>query len=217
MSHLLYFLSAHGFLLVPIAVILMLIVMAVGRKKYPSGSKLLGISLLVFAILNLIWGGGWNASYVHKHGVRGEAVVTNIVPTDTYINEERVVEYHCLLRTQSGKIVNVFFENSADIFYPKTDLWMPPTIGESFTVRYMAGHEMNFIIPTDDTESSYAGKLRCTKLMEEIASAKAKYEFDRKNTSGKKAYIRLLEDYISQDCDTNLTKAYMLELGQLKQ
>lgn len=216
MSHILYFLSAHGFLLVPLAVVLMLIVMAVGRKKYPSGSKLLGISILIFAILNLIWGGGWNASYVHKHGVRGEAVVTKIVPTDTYINEERVVEYHCLLRTQSGKVVNVLFENSADIFYPKTDLWMPPTVGESFTVRYIAGHEVNFIIPTDDAKSSYAGKLRCKELLEDIASAKAAFEFDKKNTSNKKTYVRLLETYISQDCDTNLTKAYSLELEQLK-
>lgn len=216
MSHILYFLSAHGFLLVPLAVVLMLIVMAVGRKKYPSGSKLLGISILVFAILNLIWGGSWNAAYVHKHGVRGEAVVTKIVPTNNYINEERVVEYHCLLRTRSGKVVKVLFENSADIFYPKTDLWMPPTVGESFTVRYIAGHEVNFIIPTDDAESSYAEKLRCTELLEDIASAKAAFEFDKKNTSNKKTYVRLLETYISQDCDTNLTKAYSLELEQLK-
>lgn len=217
MSHILHFLSAHGFMLIPLAVVSMLIIIAIGRKKYPAGSKFLGIGILVFAIINLIWGGGWNAAYVHKNGVSGEAVVTKIVPTNNYINEVQVMEYHCLLRTKSGKVIPVLFENNGDIFYPKIELWMPPAIGETFTVRYISGHEENFIIPTDDPKSHYADKLRCTELIEQITSAKAAYEFDRKNNRNKGAYRRLLKHYISLDCDTNLTKVYQLELDKLLQ
>lgn len=217
MSHVLYFLSAHGFMIVPLAIVLMLIVLAIWRKKYPVASRFLAVSLVAFAIVNLIWGGTWNASYVHKHGVRGEAVVTKIVPTNNYINDVQVMEYRCLLRTQSGKVFSVSFENSGDIFYPQTDLWMPPAIGESFTVRYMEGHEANFIIPTDDKKSSYSNKVQCIELMQEIASAKAAYEFDRKNTENRKSYKTLLQQFIQQDCDTNLQKVYRMELEKLNQ
>lgn len=217
MSHLLYFLSQHGFMIVPLAVVLMLIVLAIWRKKYPVATGLFAVSLIAFSIINLIWGGSWNASYVHKHGVRGEAVITKIVPTNTYINEERVVEYHCLLRTKSGKVFSVYFENNGDIFFPHIDLWMPPTIGESFTVRYMEGHEENFIIPTDDKKSSYSSKLQCTQLIEEIASAKAAYEFDPKNSANRKLYKSLLQQFIHHDCDPNLKKMYRMELEKLNE
>lgn len=217
MSHILHFLSAHGFLLVPLAVVTMLILFAVGKRKYPTGSKFLGIVIVVFSIINLIWGGSWNAAYVHKHGIRGEAVVTKIVPTNNYINEVQVMEYHCLLRTKSGKVVPVLFENNGDIFYPTTDLWMPPAIGETFTVRYISGHEENFIIPTDDPKSHYADKLRCKKLIEQIATAKAAYLFDKKNSGEKNTYKNLLKQFIQLDCDTNLTKVYQMELDNLLQ
>lgn len=216
MSHLLYFLSAHGFMIVPLAIVLMLIVLAIWRKKHAIASRFLAVSLVVFAIVNLIWGGTWNASYVHKHGVRGEAVVTKIVPTNSYINEVQVMEYHCLLRTESGKVIAVSFENNGDIFYPQTDLWMPPAIGESFTVRYMEGHEENFIIPTDDKKSPYASKLHCIKMLEVITSAKAAYEFDRKNTANKKAYEKLLRQFLQMDCDPNLRTVYQMELDKLR-
>lgn len=211
----LQFLALHPFAVMLICVALMLFLFYKVKNK---NSRLvnLGWLLPVFGVLNFIWGDDWNGSYVYNHGQKGTGVVVKIVPTNTWVNKVREVEYECLIKTKEGKTFEAYFVNNDYIFYPKPELWMPPGVGEEFDVKYMPGNESNFIILTNDRESAYSNKLGCTKLLQEISAARVAYDFDTKNRKNAAAYRKLLKEYIAAPCDTNVQKAYMLLLEQMK-
>src|SRR3990167_1952773 len=101
-SNFLHFCAQHPFLLLPCSVFAMLLILYLGKKRFPKASKL-ALLLPVWGVINLIYAGDWNAEYVYNHGVKGEGVVVRLEPTDTWINEVQVVNYHCLIKTKSGK------------------------------------------------------------------------------------------------------------------
>lgn len=193
----------------------MLLILYLGKRRYPKASKL-ALLLPVWGIINLVYGAGWNAEYVYKHGVRGEGVIIRVEPTNSWINEVQVFNYHCLIKTKSGKTIETYFENSGDAFYPATDLWMPPQIGEPFSIKYVDGDEDNFIILTNDQASAYSNKINCTQLLQEITSAQAAYNFDKKNAANKRAFKQLIEKFLKEPCDTNLQRAYRMQLEELR-
>ncbi|ASS50677.1 MAG: hypothetical protein A3D31_14030 [Candidatus Fluviicola riflensis] len=193
----------------------MLLILYLGKKRFPKASKL-ALLLPVWGVINLIYAGDWNAEYVYNHGVKGEGVVVRLEPTDTWINEVQVVNYHCLIKTKSGKTVETYFENNGDAFYPANELEIPPQIGETFSVKYMEGDEENFIILTDDKKSGYSNKINCTKLLQELVSAQAAYNFDKTNAGNKRQFKHLVEKFLKAPCDTNLQRVYQMQLEELK-
>ena len=180
----------------------MLLILYLGKKRFPKASKL-ALLLPVWGIINLIYGGGWNAQYVYNHGTKGTGVIVRVENTNNYVNQE-------------GKTVKSYFENSGDAFYPANELEMPPQIGESFSVKYMPGDEENFIILTNDPKNGFSNKINCTQLLQEMVSAQAAYNFDKTNTGNKRAFKHLLEKFLKEPCDTNLQRVYRMQLEELK-
>ncbi len=193
----------------------MLLILYLGRKRFPKASKL-ALLLPVWGVINLIYGGDWNAEYVYNHGVKGTGVIVRVENTNSYINHVQVVNYHCLIKTKEGKTVKTYFENSGDAFYPANELEMPPQIGESFSVKYIEGDEENFIILTNDKKNGFSNKINCTKLLQEMVSAQATYNFDKTNSSNKRAFKQLVEKFLKEPCDTNLQRVYRMQLEELK-
>jgi hypothetical protein len=194
----------------------MLLILFFGRKKFPKASKL-ALLLPVWGVINLIYGGDWNAEYVYNHGVKGTGVIVEVEQTNSYVNHVQVVNYHCLIKTREGKTVKTYFENNGDAFYPANEMGIPPIIGESFSVKYIEGDEENFIILTNDRKSGFSNKLNCTKLLQEMVSAQAEYNFDKTNAVTKRTFKRLVEKFLQAPCDTNLQNVYRMQLEELKE
>jgi len=193
----------------------MLLLYRFGKKRYPKASNL-ALLLPVFGVINLIYGGDWNREYVNNHGVKGTGVIVRIENTNNYVNRVQVVNYHCLIKTKDNKTVKTYFENSGDAFYPSNEMEIAPQIGESFSVKYIPGDEENFIILTNDIKSNFSNKVNCTKLLEELVSAQAAYNFDKTNVSNKKAFKQSVEKFLQTPCDTNLQRIYRMQLEELK-
>lgn len=214
-SGFLHFCALHPFLLLPCSIFAMLLILYLGKKRYPKASKL-ALLLPVWGVINLIYGGDWNAEYVYNHGVKGTGVIVRIENTNNYVNHVQVVNYHCLIKTKEGKTVKSYFENSGDAFYPANELEIPPQIGESFSVKYIEGDEENFIILTNDVKSGFSNKINCTKVLQEMVSAQAEYNFDKTNSGNKHKFKRLVEKFLQAPCDTNLQRVYRMQLEELK-
>lgn len=213
-SAFLYFCSQHGILLMFLLVFLTPVLWVFLRIRFPKG-VMLSLLLPVFGIVNLIFGSDWNANYVNKHGVKGTGVVIRIVPTNRWTNNVQEVEYECLIRTKEGKTIPAVFLNDGNAFFPQQEIWMPPMIGEQFSLKYIPGDETNFIILTNEPGSGYASKFTCTEKLMQISPAKAAYEFDPADPAKKKAYQKVLKEYLRAPCDTNLQKVYREELKKL--
>lgn len=214
-SNFLHFCAQHPFLLLPCSIFAMLLILYLGRKRFPKASKL-ALLLPVWGVINLIYASDWNAQYVYNHGTKGTGVIVRVENTNNYINHVQVVNYHCLIKTKEGKTVKSYFENSGAAFYPANELEIPPQIGESFSVKYIPGDEENFIILTNDKNSGYSNKMNCTKLLQEMVSAQAAYNFDKSDDGNKRAYKRLVEKFLKEPCDTNLQRVYRMQLEELK-
>jgi len=183
------------------------------RKRKKAGFLLLILPLL--AVINLIYGTNWNNSYVYNNGVKSTGVVLRIAPTNRWVNHVQQVEYQCLIRTKEGKTIPAVFLNDGNAFFPQQEIWMPPMIGEQFSLKYIPGDETNFIILTNEPGSGYASKFTCTEKLMQISPAKAAYEFDPADPAKKKAYQKVLKEYLQTPCDTNLQKVYREELKKL--
>jgi hypothetical protein len=213
-SSFLRFGALHPFLILPCSIFLMLLILYFGRKRFPKAS-LLALLLPVWGVINLIYGGHWNAEYVYNHGVKGTGVIVRVENTNNYINHVQVINYHCLIKTKEGKSIKTYFENSGDAFYPANELEIPPQIGESFSVKYIVGNEENFIILTNDRKNGFSNKINCTKLLQEMVSAQATYNFDKANVDNKRAFKQLVEKFLKEPCDTNLQRVYRMQLEEL--
>ena len=214
-SSILHFCAQHPFLLLPCSIFAMLLIFYLGRKKFPIASKL-AIVLPIWGVINLIYGGEWNAEYVYNHGLKGTGVVISIEPTNNRINDVEVVNYHCLIKTKDGTTIKAYFENSGTVFYPQNSLELLPQIGEQFSVKYMANNAENFIILTNDSKSGFSNKMECTQLLQEIASAQAAYNFDPSDKEKAKAFRSMLNQFLKGPCDENIKTAYRLVLEQMK-
>lgn len=209
-SSILHFLSNHGFMVLPLTILLTVFSFLLLRKKFPKGIFVVFL-FPVFGIVNLINGGEWNASYVYKNGVKGEAVIVSIVPTNNYINHVQVVEYNCLIKLSNGKQVKAMFENNGSVFYPQNSSFLVPVVGKVFTVKYMEGDEANFIIPTDVSNPEY----NCLELMQKISEAQAAFQLDKTNAKNKSIYKSRVQEFMKAPCDTNLKRAFQLQLNQM--
>lgn len=214
-SSILHFGSLHPFLILPCSIIAMLLIYRLGKKRYPKASNF-ALLLPVLGIINLIYAGDWNRDYVYKHGVKGTGVIVRVENTNNYVNRVRVVNYHCLIKTKENKTIKTYFENSGDAFYPSNEMELAPQVGESFSVKYIPGDEDNFIILTNDVKSNFSNKVNCSKLLEELVSAQAAYNFDKVDKSNKSAYKQLVVKFLQTPCDTNLQRVYRMQLDELK-
>ena len=170
----------------------------------------------VFGIVSFICGSDWNDSFVNENGMKGTAVVTQFAPTGTIINDVEEIKYSTLIKTTSGATVESAFYNNNHTFYPKPNLFIPPSVGEIFTVKYIPGDEHNFIICTADSTSPFANQLDCVEALKHLATAQAKYSLDSTNVLFKKEYEKALGDLLNAPCDTNLNMTYREQLQELE-
>lgn len=209
-AHLLSFLSNYSLFILPISVLITVFGVMFLRKKFPRAIFLLFL-LPLFGVVCLIFAGDWHAAHVFKNGLKGEAVILESVPTNNYVNHVQVIQYNCLLKLSDGRQVRARIENSSDIFYPNKNPLMSFGVGKKFPIRYIAGDESNFIIPTDVSNSEE----NCNQMLLKVSSAQAAYNLDKNNTQNKKEFKKAIEYYLTQPCDTNMQTAFRLLLQQL--
>jgi hypothetical protein len=215
-SKLLHFFSFHSHLILVLFLMGGIMSASFLIPKNRMGLKFLfAFFLPVIGVGNFIYGRDINANYVDSHGVTSQAVVTEINATNTTVNHVRELEYKTLIKTNDNNTVESYFNNNKDVFYPKTDIWSPPSIGETFAVKYMPNDPENFIILTQDTNSNYSNKLICTEIQVRLSAAKAKYSLDNKNSEFKTAYKTVIQEILKAKCDTSIKYIYKLELNKL--
>jgi len=213
-SAILHFCAAHPFLLLFLTITTPILLMVLLAKRFPKKSKWL-LLLPILGMIGFIYGSDWNGSYVFKNGIKGTGVVISVEPTSVVINEVQEFQYNCLIKTKEGKTLNAYFVNNDYIFYPQSSMWMPPAIGEEFTIKYIEGDEDNFIILTNDQTSNYSNKINCTELLSKIATAQATYNFDPSDPKKASAFRSLLNQFLQGPCDENVKTAYRLLLEQM--
>lgn len=214
-SSILHFCAAHPFLLLFLMITIPVLLVVLLVKRSPKRSIWL-LLLPVIGVIGFIKGSDWNTSYVFKNGVNGTGVVISIEPTSVIVNHVPEYQYNCLIKTKEGKTLKAEFVNNNDIFYPQSDRWMLPAIGEEFSVKYIVGDEDNFIILTNDQTSDYSNKVNCTELLEKIVSVQAAYNFDPSDKEKAKAFRSILNQFLKGPCDENIKTAYRLVLEQMK-
>jgi hypothetical protein len=213
-SKILHFLSLHTFLILFLFVfggIFATIFFVVKRKAI----ALLFFFFPILGFVNMFLGSAWNDNYVGRHGVKGTAVITQIAPTGVMINHTREMKYSTLVKTSQGTTVESAFTNNGQTFYPPTSLFLPPAIGEIFTVKYIPGDETNFVICTDDSSSAYANQLDCIGILKRVESTGAKYHLDSTNAAFRQEYKAAITDLLNAPCDSNLKMTYTIEQQQL--
>lgn len=212
-SKLLHFISLHSFpvLFISIIVGVILFIIAVFKKKRIA---LLFILFPPLGIVSFIWGSDWNDHYVDENGVKGTAVVTQIAPTGVTVNDVQEVKYTTLIKTATGTVESAFY-NNGHTFYPKMDVFTPPSIGQVFTVKYIPDDESNFIICTADSNSAFSNQLDCTEVLTRLAAAQAKYRLDSSNAAFRQGYAKALRDLLNAPCDTGLNVIYREKLREL--
>lgn len=180
------------------------------RKKFPRAIPILFL-LPLFGVVCLIYAKDWHASHVFKNGLTGEGVILESVPTNNYVNHVQVIQFNCLLKLADGRQMRTSIENSSDIFYPNKNPLMSFGVGKKFPIRYMAGDESNFIIPTDVSNPEE----NCNQLLLKVSSAQAAYNLDKSNTQNKNEFKEAIKYYLTQPCDTNMQTAFSLLLQQM--
>lgn len=208
-----HFISLHSFpvLFISIFVGIILFVISVIKKRRIA---LLFILFPPLGIVSFIWGSDWNDRFVDEHGVKGTAVVTQVAPTGVTVNDVQEVKYTTLIKTATGTVESAFY-NNGHTFYPKTDDFTPPPIGQVFTVKYIPDDESNFIICTADSTSAFSNQLDCTEVLTRLAAAQAKYRLDSLNVGFRQGYAKALRELLNAPCDTGLNGIYREKLREL--
>ena len=174
--------------------------------------------LFLVAILTLMFGTDFTNKLIYDHGQIGEGLVVDIYETGDMYNEEPVVQYDAMIKTQTGETVETSFKNTDFNLYPDPEgKYSYPAQGVPFTVKHITNSPKTFVIVTDDNSAYAAGK-SCAEKLNKLNTAKSQHDFAPNNPSYKENYRKAIELYLDSECTENvsLLNFYTQEMQKLE-
>ncbi|ASZ13599.1 hypothetical protein KTO58_06195 [Chitinophaga pendula] len=211
LSFVLYFLSHHPVWSFLILLFLGILLTSLIRKWIFLLLGFLG------ALANIFLAHYLNAWFLNAYGIKGEAVITRTVDTNSTLNDAPVYDYDVLLKTADGKDVITGFSTMSAAIYPlRNEILIPPQ-GQFFVVKYIPGYEKNIVVLSDD--SPY-GKQRLSALgQENVEKARIQYNASPTNKDFRQQYLAALKEYLDEPqhrYDTFTVNRYRQILGALE-
>ena len=130
------------------------------RRRWPAWVG--GASLALLIAVNL-FGAGLANALIDRYGEVGAATVTGSFATSTQYNRRDVIGYDVLIGTADKRVVAGQFRTDDFNVRGIGDEAIYPSVGDIFTVRYLAHHPGDFVIRNDD-QSPWARRLACARL-----------------------------------------------------
>lgn len=198
-------LAHNRFVFLMVAVLLILLMRFLAQSKNLSNlkKKILtkGSSLLLLVTLLLfIFGSDFANKLIYDHGEFGEGIVVEKMETGDMYNQEPVIRYVTLVKTDKGETVQTTFDSDHFNLYPDSDNTNRyPDVGLPFTVKHLKRNPKVFVIVTDD-DSPYGTSRRCSDLRKKLKAAKSKLDFNPDDEAFKKQYLEHNKAYLSIGC-----------------
>ncbi|WP_055395541.1 hypothetical protein [Flagellimonas eckloniae] len=202
---LLYVLAHNRFVFLMVAVLLILLMRFLAQSKNLSNlkKKILtkGSSLLLLvALLLFIFGSDFANKLIYDHGEFGEGIVVEKKETGDMYNQEPVIRYVTLVKTEKEETVQTAFDSDHFNLYPELDgTNYYPDVGISFTVKHLKRNPKVFVIITND-DSPYGTNLGCSDVLKILKAAKSKLDFNPDDEAFKNQYRKYNEAYLSSGC-----------------
>jgi hypothetical protein len=179
----------------------------VKNKKPVKNNKRIRAYLILFAVMlflcgfvNMFFGTYFVGNLVYMAGDIGSAVTVSTKQTNNQYNHQWIYEHTVIIETKDGvKYEAAFDDSDFNIFPSPDDGYVYPSVGEKFSVKYLARNPKAFVIISDD-DSPYAKKIRCGGLRQAFDEAKRKLKYDSLNTDYKEKYIKARDEYNNKGC-----------------
>ncbi|QNA85935.1 hypothetical protein G4G27_19585 [Sphingomonas sp. So64.6b] len=217
-SAVLYFLSQHPFLALPLYPLTAFMIGALlTRLTGWSGWLFLGIPGFVLGALSPFFGSAVNAIFLNAAGTVGSAVIVHSEETSSTLNDNPIWYYEAVVRTADGRDVETSFDTMSASIYPWRNQILIPPEGERFTVKYVPGFPRNIAIMVD--RSSYGRKHQIEEDRAPVETAAAKLAAAPDNAEFRDEYRRALTAFITQhgdDDDPRLLADYRARLAALR-
>lgn len=150
LSAILYFVSQHPVLSLPLIVIVFGVVATVFAiwRRNQKWFMLIVVGF-VAGMLNIFGAHVMNAVFLNAFGTTGSAVVTHEEETSSQLNDQYIWAYDAVVRTADGRDVVIGFDTMSASIYPiRNEIRIPP-VGERFVVKYIPGFARNVVIMSD--------------------------------------------------------------------
>jgi len=195
-SAILYFMSQHSFLSVPViwGACVLLAALLVSWTKNMAWAAL-AVGGMVLGMLNPFFGSGVNASFLNKFGTYGSAVITHSEVTNSQLNNKNIIAYEGVMKTADGRDVKFAFDTMSAPLYPWRNRIEIPPQGERFVVKYIPGFERNMAIMRD--ESTYGKRILMRNAREPIERAKAQLAVSPYNKAFQQEYVDAVKQFLS--------------------
>jgi hypothetical protein len=216
-SAILYFLSQHSLLSLPVIVLVStFIAAAISAWRRNGAWHLLIIPGLVFGMINVFTAHIANALFLNAFGEVGSAVVTYQRETSSQLNDQNIWAYDAVVKTADGKdVVTKFTTMSASIYPVRNEILIPP-LGERFVVKYIPGFARNIAIMSD--QSDYGRRLVVDDDRGPVEKAAMQFAASPNNPAFVAEYRTALTTFLTkhrQDADPALVRDYQARLDAL--
>ncbi|HMT09404.1 MAG TPA: hypothetical protein PKA82_15485 [Pyrinomonadaceae bacterium] len=223
LAHLLYFLANRGVLLLVFCIFFTIAAVSVVSFwrhhylkrliKYNEGSRVFinvaavvcyatVFGLLALSVVNVFRPHLVDGYLINAIGNRADAVVTNIEPTSSRLNNSVVMKHSVVFKTAAGENIETYFHTWDFNVYPSANSTRYPQQGQSFRVLYLPSYPTTFLIANDDPTSEHTRSLDCGDLIKALQAAKIKHDFDPKDANFKKTLDEAAQKVIDAKCGT---------------
>lgn len=226
LAHLIYFLANRGVLLLVFCIFFTIAAVSVVSfwrhhyltrfSKYGEGSRVfiniaasvcytIVFGLLVLSVVNVFRPHIVDGYLINAIGLRADAVVTNVEPTSSRLNNSTVMKHSVVFKTAAGENIETYFHTWDFNVYPSANSTRYPQQGQTFRVLYLPSFPTSFLIANDDPKSEHTKTNQCGDLTRALHAAKIKHDFDPKDANFKKALDEAAKMVIDAKCGTITT------------
>ncbi len=194
----LYYLNEYKYFIIPFLILLLVILTKRNKNKKTLIYRSMFVGLFSFFLIffsrnvvNLI---------ISKAGIKENAVITAIEPTNSYVNKQRVMRYILAIKT-NDKIYDVSFKSWNNVFFPGNNMeGSLVTVGQKFTVQLLENYPNIFIILTNENDE-YNKSTACNIAAKTYNEARLKFELDTTNAALRQNFANEMENYfIDKNC-----------------
>jgi len=216
-SAILYFLTQHPFLAMPVIFVAgSLLAHFLAKWRKSKGWYGLVLFFFIYAQINIFTGHIFNALFLEAFGVEGSAIITQSEETSSTLNDQNVWNYDAVMKTADGRDLPVQFDTMSASIYPITNTIFIPPEGERFVVRYIPGFPRNFAIMRD--LSPYGKRYLMGEDRRPVDKASAQFMASPGNSAFIAEYREALTTFIAKhhdDADPALIENYKAQLDAL--
>jgi hypothetical protein len=163
---------------------------------FPKRAVSIFVILFLGYLANIFMGHFVTNYLLERFGDKGEGMVVAIDNTSSTYNDQPVMKYEVMLKSDNQKPVSTYFLSSDfNIVHQKSwNEYVYPSTGIRFNVYYLKGYPRAFVIIADDG-SDYAKGLESDQDLEEISRLQNQLKMDPDNDDIRNKLNNLLEKH----------------------